>query len=184
MYFSGALCLWPWLCLVTQAIGRARIPTRSQPELDSQQPELDWHQPELDSQPNESKSFRVEPSHQSRSALQPQSWPNYRPQIRLGATEGKIFWKFGAHFDKKVQRNLKFGSFRQNFGSGVKSALQYSKIHAPWILFTAPQLQFKVSSFLKPICYTVGARIPNMFGFWMVDGVRFMVPTIQKPHYG
>ena len=123
MYFSGALCLWPWLCLVTQAIGRARIPTRSQPELGSQQPELDWHQPELDSQPNESKSFRLEPSHQSRSALQPQSWPNYRPQIRLGATEGKIFWKFGAHFDKKVQRYLKFGSLRQNFASGVQSAL-------------------------------------------------------------
>ena len=26
---------------------------------------------------------------------------------------------------------------------------------------------------------TVGARIPNVFGFRMVDSVRFMVPTIQ-----
>ena len=30
---------------------------------------------------------------------------------------------------------------------------------------------------------TVGARIPNAFRFRMVNGVRFMVPTIQNPNY-
>ena len=32
--------------------------------------------------------------------------------------------------------------------------------------------------------YTVGARIPNEFGFWMVDDIRIMVSTIWNPNYG
>ena len=31
--------------------------------------------------------------------------------------------------------------------------------------------------------YTVGARIPNAFGFRMVDSVRIMVQTIRKPNF-
>ena len=33
------------------------------------------------------------------------------------------------------------------------------------------------------LLFTVGARIPNTFGFRLVEGVQFMVPTIQKLNF-
>ena len=31
---------------------------------------------------------------------------------------------------------------------------------------------------------TVGTRLPNMYGIWMVEHVHFMTTTIRKPNYG
>ena len=40
----------------------------------------------------------------------------------------------------------------------------------------------KWSSFRVVINFTVAARKPNVFQFCMVDGVWFVIPTIQKPN--